>query len=46
MAFGKKKSPITQCIGLKTAMAVRLGGMGVAIGWEVGKGLSKTLAEI
>lgn len=46
MAFGKKKTPIIQCVGLKTAMAVRLGGMGVAIGWEVGKGLSRTLEEI
>ena len=33
-------------IGKKSAVAVRLGGMGVAIGWEVGKELSGILSEL
>jgi glycine/D-amino acid oxidase-like deaminating enzyme len=44
MAFGAKKIPLIQPIGEKTAAAVRLGGMGVAIGWQVGKELSKLLS--
>jgi glycine/D-amino acid oxidase-like deaminating enzyme len=44
MAFGEKKIPLIQPIGEKTGAAVRLGGMGVAIGWQVGKELSKLLA--
>lgn len=43
MAFGNKKIPLIQSIGERTAAAVRLGGMGVAIGWQVGKDLSKLL---
>ncbi|MDA0315235.1 MAG: FAD-binding oxidoreductase [Bacteroidetes bacterium] len=46
MAFGAKKSPIIQQIGKKTAVAVRLGGMGVAIGWQVGKELSEVLSDL
>lgn len=46
MAFGPKKSPIIQQIGPTTAVAVRLGGMGVAIGWQVGKELSELLSEM
>ncbi len=46
MAFGTKKTPIIQQIGKKTAVAVRLGGMGVAIGWQVGKELSELLADL
>ena len=46
MAFGSKKSPIVQQIGKKTAVAVRLGGMGVAIGWQVGKELSELLSDL
>ncbi len=46
MAFGSKKSPIIQQIGKKTAVAVRLGGMGVAIGWQVGKELSELLSDL
>ncbi|NVJ85140.1 MAG: FAD-binding oxidoreductase [Algoriphagus sp.] len=45
MAFGPKKSPIIQKVGEKTAVAVRLGGMGVAIGWQVGKELSDLLRK-
>jgi glycine/D-amino acid oxidase-like deaminating enzyme len=46
MAFGPKKSPLIQPIGEKTAAAVRLGGMGVAIGWQVGKELSQVLSKM
>jgi glycine/D-amino acid oxidase-like deaminating enzyme len=46
MAFGPKKSPVIQVIGKKAAVAVRLGGMGVAIGWEVGKELSQLLSKM
>ncbi|MBN3582905.1 FAD-binding oxidoreductase [Algoriphagus aestuarii] len=45
MAFGDKKLPIIQSIGKKGSIAVRLGGMGVAIGWQVGKELSKLISE-
>lgn len=46
MAFGKIKSPIIQQLGAKTFAAVRLGGMGVAIGWQVGKELSIILSKM
>ncbi|WP_026967018.1 NAD(P)/FAD-dependent oxidoreductase [Algoriphagus terrigena] len=46
MAFGSKKSPLIQPIGEKTAVAVRLGGMGVALGWQVGKELSQLLSKM
>ena len=46
MAFGQKKTPVIQKIGKKSAVAVRLGGMGVAIGWQVGKELSELLSEM
>ena len=46
MAFGPKKSPLIQTIGKKTAAGVRLGGMGVALGWQVGKELSQVLSKM
>ncbi len=46
MAFGKTKTPIIQQVGNNTAAAVRLGGMGVAIGYQVGKELSALLSEM
>lgn len=46
MAFGPKKNPLIQPIGKRTAVAVRLGGMGVAIGWQVGKELSRLLSKM
>lgn len=46
MAFGKIKSPLIQQVGTKTVAAVRLGGMGVAIGWQVGKELSVLLSKM
>ncbi len=46
MAFGPKKSPLIQPIGQKAAVAVRMGGMGVALGWQVGKELSQVLSKM
>lgn len=46
MAFGPKKSPLIKQVGKKTFAAVRLGGMGVAIGWEVGRELSGLLRKM
>jgi len=46
MAFGPKKSPIIQAIGKKTAVAVRMGGMGVALGWQVGKEVAEVLSDM
>ena len=45
MAFGKIKSPIIKKVSNKIAIGVRLGGMGVAIGTQVGKELHELLAE-
>lgn len=45
MAFGKKKTPIIQKVGKKASVAVRLGGMGVSIGWQVGKELAKLISK-
>ncbi|MFC3880411.1 NAD(P)/FAD-dependent oxidoreductase [Algoriphagus namhaensis] len=46
MGFGKSKSPIVQAISSQSAIAVRLGGMGVAVGWQVGKEMAELLAEM
>lgn len=46
MGFGTKKSPILQQVGAQTFAGVRLGGMGVAIGWEVGRDLSKLICQM
>lgn len=46
MAFGPKKSPIIQSIGKKTAVAVRMGGMGVALGWQAGKEVAEVLSDM
>lgn len=45
MAFGAIKSPIIKKISDKIAIGVRLGGMGVAIGTQVGKELHELLAD-
>jgi glycine/D-amino acid oxidase-like deaminating enzyme len=45
MAFGKTKSPIIKKISDNIAMGVRLGGMGVAIGTQVGHELHELLAD-
>ena len=36
MAFGETKKPIIQKVSANTVVGVRLGGMGVAIGWQAG----------
>ncbi|SMG07154.1 Glycine/D-amino acid oxidase [Marivirga sericea] len=45
MAFGKAKSPIIKKVSANTAIGVRLGGMGVAIGTQVGQELHEMLAD-
>jgi glycine/D-amino acid oxidase-like deaminating enzyme len=45
MAFGKNKAPIVKKIADNTAIGVRLGGMGVAIGTQVGKEISELLTR-
>ena len=40
MGVGKSKSPIIKKINNNTAVGVRMGGMGVAIGSQVGKKLA------
>lgn len=45
MAFGKTKSPLVKKISDRIAVGVRLGGMGVAIGTQIGDELHKMLAE-
>lgn len=46
MAFGEKKNPVIQQIGQKTAVAVRFGGMGVALSWQAGKEVCELLSEM
>jgi hypothetical protein len=41
MGIGKDKSPIIKKTNNNVAFGVRMGGMGIAIGSEVGKSLSK-----
>ena len=45
MGFGDNKSPIIKKISPKIAVGVRLGGMGVAIGTQIGDEISSLLAE-
>ncbi|HET8859694.1 FAD-dependent oxidoreductase [Marivirga sp.] len=45
MAFGKTKSPIIKKVSDKIAMGVRLGGMGIAIGTQVGQELEELITE-
>jgi len=45
MAFGKTKSPIIKKVSDKIAIGVRLGGMGVAIGTQIGQELHDLLAD-
>ena len=40
MGVGKEKSPIIKKVNNRVAFGVRMGGMGVAIGSEVGKKLA------
>ncbi|MCH6199315.1 FAD-binding oxidoreductase [Aquiflexum sp. LQ15W] len=46
MAFGKNKKPIVEMVGKNVGIAVRLGGMGVAIGWQTAEELVNMLAEV
>ncbi len=46
MGFGQTKKPIIQKVSKRTAVAVRLGGMGVAVGWQVGKEMSDLMAQM
>ncbi|MCL6260343.1 FAD-binding oxidoreductase [Aquiflexum sp. TKW24L] len=46
MAFGKNKKPIVEMVGKNVGVAVRLGGMGVAIGWQTAEELVNLLAEV
>jgi glycine/D-amino acid oxidase-like deaminating enzyme len=45
MGFGENKSPIIKKINGKIAVGVRLGGMGVAIGTQIGDEISVLLAD-
>lgn len=46
MAFGADKRPLVQKSHPNVAMAVRLGGMGVAIGWQTASELVNLLGEV
>lgn len=46
MAFGSSKSPIVKMVNNHVGIAVRLGGMGVAIGWETGGELVGLLSKV
>jgi glycine/D-amino acid oxidase-like deaminating enzyme len=46
MAFGKSKKPIVEMVGKDVGIGVRLGGMGVAIGWQTAEELVNMLAEV
>ncbi|MCH7408299.1 FAD-binding oxidoreductase [Belliella sp. DSM 111904] len=45
MAFGKTKEPVVRKVSDKLSVAVRLGGMGVALGWELGRQLAESFSE-
>lgn len=46
MAFGKNKKPIVEMVRNDIGIAVRLGGMGVAIGWQTAEELVNLLTEV
>ncbi|MHA7130779.1 NAD(P)/FAD-dependent oxidoreductase [Algoriphagus namhaensis] len=46
MGFGASKAPIVRSISPVCTVAVRLGGMGVAIGWQIGKEHARLLDEM
>lgn len=43
MAFGSNKKPVVELVTADIGLAVRLGGMGVAIGWQTASELVKLL---
>ncbi|WP_373523251.1 NAD(P)/FAD-dependent oxidoreductase [Aquiflexum sp.] len=46
MAFGSSKTPIVKMINKNVGLAVRLGGMGVAIGWETAGDLVTQISKV
>ncbi|WP_373495986.1 NAD(P)/FAD-dependent oxidoreductase [Aquiflexum sp.] len=46
MAFGNSKTPIVKMVNNHVGMAVRLGGMGVAIGWKTAGELVEKLSKV
>ncbi len=46
MAFGDSKTPIVKMVNNRVGMAVRLGGMGVAIGWQTAGDLVELLSKV
>lgn len=46
MAFGDSKTPIVKMVNSHVGVAVRLGGMGVAIGWETAGELVALLSKV
>ncbi|WP_194974982.1 NAD(P)/FAD-dependent oxidoreductase [Aquiflexum lacus] len=46
MAFGDSKTPIVKMVNHRVGMAVRLGGMGVAVGWQTGGELVGLLSKV
>lgn len=46
MAFGDSKTPIVKMVNNRVGMAVRLGGMGVAVGWQTAGELVGLLSKV
>lgn len=46
MAFGNSKKPIVKMVNQQVGVAVRLGGMGVAIGWQVAGELVEQFSKV
>lgn len=46
MAFGSSKIPIVEMVNNRVGMAVRLGGMGVAIGWQTAGELVVLMSKV
>ena len=46
MAFGLSKKPIVEMVNQQVGLAVRLGGMGVAIGWQTAGELVDQLSKV
>lgn len=43
MAFGKTKLPIVECISDHVFVAVKMGGMGIALGGKIGEKIAQTI---
>lgn len=46
MAFGDSKTPIVKMLNHQVGIAVRMGGMGVAIGWQTAGELVRLLSKV